>query len=113
MFFESEFFGYLIILCFLVPLCQRKFVMSFYSYPLSKADGGSGKPKLLVTVSSNNQVPADMQKRISPIVKTEIDEFSKKDVAKVTVGQPATFTFGLGKSNAIGPGRKISGMYQI
>jgi len=65
------------------------------------SEGSSGRPKLLVTVASNNQVPADMQKRISPIVRTEMDEFSKKDVSKITVGQPATFTFGLGKKGNV------------
>ena len=68
---------------------------------LSSAEQTGGRPKLLVSVSSNSQVPADMQKRISPIVKNEMDEFSKKDVAKATCGQPTTFTFGGGKTNAL------------
>ena len=69
---------------------------------LSAEQQASGRPKLLVSVSSNTQVPADMQKRISPIVKTEMDEFSKKDVAKATRGQPTTFTFATGgKTNAL------------
>ena len=68
---------------------------------LSAAEQASGRPKLLVSVSSNSQVPADMQKRISPIVKTEMNEFSKKDVAKATCGQPTTFTFGGGKTNGL------------
>lgn len=45
----------------------------------------SGAPKLLVTVTSNTEVPTDMQQRISPLVRSEMDSMSKKGI---NVGSP-------------------------
>ena len=45
-----------------------------------EGQGSGGRPKLLVTVSSNRTVPPDMQQRLSPIVRSEMKQFVKKGI---------------------------------